>query len=245
MANSTAAPTAITSTASTACTASTDPTIRIMIVCVPEGLPGEVFDRRQLDRQFGVQGSIVQRFWAKQPCRRWHRPHLVDPRKGQPTPCAGGPLRLLDLDALRRAYGLGAAIRHQTFTTVVRGTRDARPWVAFVQKHSDDPSKYPRDAAEADFNNQPRVLAIRAHNAVTYTTGQLDVHELEMFQAGPVAYQNYQYLTAVVADAVLTPDGERMQPATARMADRLTYLQQANRHLDTLDEDSRIIAVLV
>jgi hypothetical protein len=244
MANSTAAPTATTSTASTA---STEPTIRIMIVCVPDGLPGEVFDRRQLDRHFGVQGSIAQRFWAKHPCRMWHRQHLVDPRKGTPTPCAGGPLRLLDLDALRRAYGLGAAIRHQTFTTVVRGTRDARPWVTFVQRHLDDPTNYPLDRAEADFASQPRILAMRSHNAVTYGTGQLDTGEVEMFQAGPVAYQNYQYLTAAVADAdaVLTPDGERMQPATARMADRLTYLQQANRHLDTLDEDSRIIAVLV
>jgi hypothetical protein len=239
MAKNTAAPTATTSPTST------DPTIRIMIVCVPDELPGEVFDRRQLDRHFGVQGSIAQRFWAKHPCRIWNRQYLVDARKGQPTPCAGGPLRLLDLDALRRAYGVGAAIRHQTSTHVVRGTRDARPWITFVQRHLDDPSKYPMDAAEADFNNQPRVLAIRAHNAVTHTTGQLDVHELEMFQAGPVAYQNYQYLTAAVADAVLTSDGERMHPTTARMSDRLTYLQQANRHLDTLDEDTRIIAVLV
>src|SRR5439155_15854716 len=105
-----------------------EPTIRMMIVCVPDDLPGAVFDRRQLDRHFGVQGAIAQRFWAK-PCTLWTRRYLVDARKGRPTPCAGGPLRQLDLVALRHAYAVGAGLRHQTFTRVVRGTRDARPWV--------------------------------------------------------------------------------------------------------------------
>src|SRR5438046_1159069 len=70
------------------------PTIRTMIRCLPDEVPGEVFDRRLLDRYFGVQGSIVTRFWAK-PCNPWRRRHLVDARKGTPTACAGGPLRLL------------------------------------------------------------------------------------------------------------------------------------------------------
>ncbi len=221
-----------------------DPTIRIMIVCVPDDLPGAMFDRRQLDRHFGVQGSIAQRFWAK-PTAVWNRRQLVDARKGRPTPCAGGPLRLLDLVALRHAYGVGAGVRHQTFVRVVRGTRDARPWVTYVQRHLDDPDAYPMDKAQADFNNQPRVLALRTHNAVTYGAGRLEPEELEMLQAGPVAYSNYQYLTAVAADAVLTPDGHRMAPATDRFADRLTYLEQANRYLDTLDEHTRVVAVQV
>jgi len=229
---------------STTSTVRPDPTIRIMIVCVPDDLPGAVFDRRQLDRHFGVQGAIAQRFWAK-PSTLWTRRYLVDARKGRPTPCAGGPLRQLDLVALRHAYGVGAGLRHQTFTRVVRGTRDARPWVIFVQRHLDDPDAYPMDQAEADFNNQPRVLALRTHNAVTYGAGRLEPTELEMLQAGPVAYSNYQYLTAVATDALLTPDGERMAPATDRFADRLTYLEQANRYLDTLDDDTRVVAVQV
>jgi hypothetical protein len=229
---------------STTSTVSPDPTIRMMIVCVPDDLPGEVFDRRQLDRHFGVQGAIAQRFWAR-PCKPWNRRHLVDPRKGQPTPCAGGPLRLLDLVALRHAYGMGAGLRHQTFTHVVRGTRDARPWASFVQRHLDDPDTYPLDRAEADFASQPRILAMRSHNAVTYGAGRLDTNEVEMFQAGPVAYSNYQFLTAVAADTILTPDGQRISPTSDRFADRLTYLEQANRHLDTLDDDTRIVAVLV
>jgi hypothetical protein len=229
---------------STTSTVHPEPTIRMMIVCVPDDLPGAVFDRRRLDRHFGVQGAIAQRFWAK-PTAVWNRRYLVDARKGRPTPCAGGPLRLLDLVALRHAYGVGAGVRHQTFTRVVRGTRDARPWVSFVQRHLDDPDTYPMDKAEADFHNQPRVLAMRTHNAVTYGAGRLETGELEMLQAGPVAYSNYQYLTAVAADTVLTPDGERIAPATDRFADRLTYLEQANRYLDTLDEHTRVVAVQV
>src|SRR5204863_2053902 len=84
------------------------PTVRTMIVCVPDELPGEVFDRRLLDRHFGVQGSIAVRFWAK-PCNPIRRRHLVDARKGKPTACAGGPLRLLDIAALRQSYAMAAA----------------------------------------------------------------------------------------------------------------------------------------
>jgi hypothetical protein len=219
------------------------PTVRTMIVCVPDELPGEVFDRRLLDRHFGVQGSIAVRFWAK-PCNPIRRRSLVDVRKGKPTACAGGPLRLLDLPALRQSYAMAAAFRYQTWTTVTRGTRDARPWVSYLQRHLGEPD-YPLARAEADFGNQPRVLAMRSHNAVTYGRAQLDEQDLEMFQAGPVAYQNYQYLTAMAADALLTPDGERMCPVSDRFVDRLTYLQKANRYLDNAEDDTRVVAVLL
>jgi hypothetical protein len=220
------------------------PTVRIMIVCVPDELPGEVFDRRLLERHFGVQGAIAQRFWAK-PCNMLRRRHLVDARKGKPTPCAGGPLRLLDIAALRQAYGMAAAFRYQTWSNVVRGTRDAHPWISFLQRHLNDPGDYPIRQAEADFGNQPRVLAMRSHNAVTYGSAQLDEQDLEMLQAGPVAYQNYQYLTAVAADALLTGEGERMCAESDRFAHRLAYLHKANRYLDNAEDDTRVVAVLL
>jgi len=122
--------------------------------------PARPVDRRQLDRHFGVAGSIAQRFWAK-PGTLWTRRYLVDARKGRPTPCDGGPLRRLDLVALRHAYDVGAGVRHLTFTRVVRGTRDARPLGELRTAPPRRPGRNPMDKAEADFNNQPRVLAMR------------------------------------------------------------------------------------
>lgn len=218
------------------------PTIRLMIVCVPDELPRQVLDRRLLERHLGVPATITQRFWAR-PGTRLRLRHLVDPRSGTPTPCAGGPLRLLDLPALRQAHRIAAAMRHHTWGQVVRGTRDAHPWVSYLQRHLDDPHSYPYPQAEADFSNQPRVLAMRAHNALTHGTGRLDEQDLEMLQAGAVAYQSYQYLTAAAGDALLTPDGQRICPTTDRFAHRLAYLQQANHYLDTTDDNTCIVAV--
>ncbi len=231
-----------TTTGTTTGTVIPDPTVHTMIVCVPDELPGEVFDRRLLDRHFGVQGSLVPRFWAK-PGNPLRRRGLVDARKGKPTPCAGGPLRLLDLEALRHSYAMAAAFRYQTWSTVVRGTRDARAWVHYLHRHVNDPVDYPIQRAQADFGNQPRVLAMRSHNAVTYGGASLDEQELEMFQAGPVAYQNFQYLAAAVADALLTPQGQRLCATSDRMAHRLAYLHNTNRYLDSLDPATRIVAV--
>jgi hypothetical protein len=221
--------------------AAPEPTIRTMIVCVGDDLPGEVFDHRVLARQLRVDGGIVVRFWAK-PVGPVRRRQLIDPRKGKPTACAGGPLRLLDVAALRQSYRMAAAMRYHTWAAVTAGTRDAKPWVHYLQRHHSE-TDYPLARAEADYRNQPRVLAIRARNAVTYDRGHLPEHDLEMFQAGPAAYSNYQFLIAMAADALLTPDGQRLAPASDRMADRLVYLQKANRYLDTSDERTRIVAI--
>lgn len=218
-----------------------DPTIRTMIVCIADDLPGEAFDHRVLARHLSVDGSIVVRFWAK-PLGPVRRRQLIDPRKGKPTACAGGPLRLLDIAALRQSYRMAAALRYQTFTAVATGTRPAHPWVHYLHRHLTEPD-YPLARAEADYRSQPRVLAIRAHNAVTYGPGQLSEQDLEMFQAGPTGYANYQLLVAMAADAVLTWDGHRLAPASDRMADRLVYLQKANRYLDTADPHTRVVAI--
>jgi hypothetical protein len=52
---------------------------------------------------------------------------LVQLRPGTPRCCAGGPLGLLDLDGLRRAAAVGAAIRHELWSQLVHGTRPQRP----------------------------------------------------------------------------------------------------------------------
>jgi hypothetical protein len=228
---------------STTSAATLTPTIRVMIVCVPDGLPGDALTNRQLDKHFGVQGTLAPRFWATPSMWMWQRGHLVDARKGRPVYCAGGPARLLDLNGMRYAAGVGAGIRYQIWSRVVHGTRPATPWTQLLQRHLADPKGFSRDAAVAAYNAQPRVNAIRLHNAVNFGAGRIDLRELEIFQAGCTAYQHYKASTALAGDTVLTPDGHRLAPASDALTDRVTFLERTNRYLASIDEDQRLLAV--
>jgi hypothetical protein len=218
-------------------------TVRSMIICLPDGLPSQALTASRLDRHFGVSGTLQARFWAVEAMWLWQTRHLVAPRKGKPVYCAGGPVKLLELAGMRQAAGMGAGIRHQLWQQVVHGTPAARPWHVFEARHLAEAAKYPLQRAEADFVNQSRVNAMRLHNAVCYGAAHLDVGELEMFQAGPLAYQHYSATTAVCADALLTSDGHKLAPAGDALTHRVTYLEQAGRYLDNLEADQRLLAV--
>ncbi|WP_246606403.1 hypothetical protein [Paractinoplanes toevensis] len=222
------------------------PTIRTMIVCVPDELSTQVLDStRQLDRHIGATASSEARFWVNPNIHMWQNKHLIDLRKPKTGPryCAGGPIRLLDLAGMRHGGALGASMRHQQWAGVVRGTRDARPWQDYLLRHLSDQVKYPVEQAIKDFEAQPRVLAMRAHNAATFGDVYLDPFELELLQAGPAAYANYHCMWVVCTDAVYTLNGARMQPASDSAADRLTYLSQAIRYVESLDPAQRLLAV--
>ena len=218
-------------------------TIRTMILCIPGELPREALTAHQLDRNFGVQGTLSPRFWATAALRLWQHRQMISLRKGRPASCAGGPVKLLDLDGMLQAAGIGAGIRHQLFSRIVHGTRNATPWHVYEARHLADPQEYRWDKAVADFDNQPRVNAIRMHNAATYGAGQIALAEVEMYQAGYMAYQHYSALTAVAGDALITIEGATLAPASDAMADRVTYLEQANRLLAAIDPDQRLLAV--
>ena len=218
-------------------------TITTMIVCLPDGLPRESLTAHHLDRHFGVSGTLQSRFWASPALYLWHRNQMIGLRKGRPAYCAGGPVKLLDLHGMRHAAGVGAGIRHQLFTQVVHGTRPATPWTTYLARHLAEPAKYTFDAAAADFNNQPRVNAMRMHNAVQYGAGQLDIGELEMLQAGQIAYQHYSACTTIAGDAIITADGYKLAPASDAFTHRVTYLEQAVRYLDTTEATQRLLAV--
>ncbi|WP_028188856.1 hypothetical protein [Salinispora pacifica] len=218
-------------------------TIRTMILCIPGELPREALTAHQLDRNFGVQGTLSPRFWASGALYLWQRRQMISLRKGRPAYCAGGPVKLLDLDGMLQAAGMGAGIRHQLFSRVVHGTRNATPWHVYESRHLADPDEYPWDKAVADYNNQPRVNAIRMHNAATYGAGQISLNELEVYQAGSMAYQHHSALTAVAGDALITAEGAKLAPASDAMADRVTYLEQANRLFAAIDPDQRLLAV--
>jgi hypothetical protein len=217
-------------------------TVQTMVVCVPDELPRESLSTRQLERHFGVRGTLYARFWASA-MYLWQRGQMFDLRKGtRPAYCAGGPLRLLDLTGMSQAAGMGAGIRHQMWTRAVHGTRPADPWAVFEAKNLQRPATYPIETAIADFHRQPRINAMRMHNA-RYTGAVLALEELEMYQAGQLAYQHYCASAAIVGDALLTVDGDQLVPDSDSMADRVTYLEQANRYLKTLEDSQRLLAV--
>jgi hypothetical protein len=219
--------------------------VRVMTVCVPEELPTEVLNStRQLDRHLGVAATTSARLWAVSTLHTWQRSQMVDlRRKGHPIYCAGGPVRLLDLAGMRYGAGVGAGIRHQHWTHVVHGTKPAEPWRVFVERHLNDPSKYPMDATTTAYSNQPRVLAMRMHNATVYGAAQLATDELEQFQAGQMAYQNYHALWSICTDAIITAGGVQRKPGSDSFADKVTYLDQTNRYIESLDGTQRLVAV--
>jgi hypothetical protein len=219
------------------------PTVRTMIVCLPDELPREALTASQLDRHFGVSGTLSPRFWATPAMWLWQRTQLFGLRKGRPAYCAGGPVKLLDLQGMRHAAAMGAGIRHQMWQRVVHGTRPANPWPTYLTRHLADPAKYPYEKAQADYWNQPRVNAMRMHNAASYGAAQVLVEELEMLQAGAIAYQHYSATTAVCGDALLTPEGHKFAPASDALCHRVTFLEQAGRYLDTVEPDQRLLAV--
>lgn len=219
------------------------PTIATMVICLPDPLPVETLSSNELDTHFGVTGTLTRLFWAVAQLRPWHRRKMIGLREGRPAPCAGGPVRLLDLHGMRHAATVGAGIRYQIWQQVVHGTRAATPWPVFETRHHTDPDRYPLDTAIADFHAQPRVHAMRLHAAAAPGPGQPAVGELEMYQAGQIAYQHYRAASAVAGDAMLTADGRKLAPVSDALAHRITYLEQALAHLDTLDPDQRLLAV--
>jgi hypothetical protein len=218
-------------------------TIRTMIVLLPDALGNEPLTAHTLDKHFGVHGVLQPRYWASARLRMWQRQKMVLLRKGTPAYCAGGPRWLLDLDGVRHAAGIGAGLRHQVFTAATRGTRPAYPWHLYQGKHLQYGDRYSLADAERDFYAQPRITAMRMHNAVNPAAGHLHPQEVEMYQAGQMAYQHYSAASILCGDAILTDDGRRLAPTSDALADRTTYIEQAMRLLETLDDEQRLIAV--
>ncbi|WP_229789627.1 hypothetical protein [Pilimelia terevasa] len=217
-----------------------------MIVCLPDDLPTEVLaDGRDLHRHLGLPATATAVFWTHPKVRPWQRGELIDLRPGKRGPrwCAGGPLRLLNLDGMRHGAAVAAAVRHQVWTETVRGTRNAHDWNRYLARHLDQPDRYGHTQAVRDFQAQPRVLAMRAHNAAQPAGPQLDPYELEALQAGPAAYQHLHATAAVCGDALLTADRHTWQPTTGLLADRIAYLGRANAHLTHLRPDTRLLAI--
>jgi hypothetical protein len=221
------------------------PNIRVMIVCLPDGMPAHVVTAGHPDQLLADGAAPSSHLWAVS--TRWlRRRDLIGVRSGRdggPTLCAGGPIRWLNLAGMRAAAGFHAGIRYQQLYQAVAGTRAAKPWHEFHTLHLGDPAKMSLEAARTQFGNQARINAMRMFNEANPTLAPLDPFDVEQFQAGSQAYQNYHGLKVVCGDALLPVSGQRLQPDSDTFADRITYLGQAWRLLHALPERQRLLAV--
>jgi hypothetical protein len=192
-----------------------------------------------------VAGTPVSYLWARSGIKPWQRRHLYGIRRTQhaPTLCAGGPIRWLDLDGMRDAAAFAAGIRHHQWTNAVRGTRPATPWHQIRTAQPGTPT-VAIAAAWRRYTHQPRIVAMRAFTAAHLTGPVLDQEEIEMYQAGLVAYQQYHAMRAICGDAMVTADGRRLQPRSDSFADRITYLHHAMRLLHALPSRQHLLAVI-
>jgi hypothetical protein len=172
--------------------------------------------------------------------RRSDTSTLLQPENGT---AAGGPVRLLDLHAMREDLAERYWNRWQLWQQIVAGSAEARPWWHFSDRHAADPDKYSWDAAWHGFAGQPRVARMLTYNAHPGRLTELPTGHLDAFDAGPQAYCAYGWLQAVPADTILTADGRLLAPVSLRYPDQLDYLRSANDHLNTLTDTAVLVAV--
>jgi hypothetical protein len=117
----------------------------------------------------------------------------------------------------------------------------------FVQRHRDNPTRYPLAKAQEHYRTQPRVQAMAAFNARPDRPCDLPTAALEALQAGQATFATLAWLTAVPADGVATTTpsahGGWLTPASGRLDDQLAYLKTANAYLARLAPDTTVIAM--
>jgi hypothetical protein len=130
---------------------------------------------------------------------------------------------------------------HAFHNHIAATTKPARTWEDFLAQHHADPGKVSINEARRRFEQQPRVLAMLAY-AGAYT---FDPYELAAYQSSEATYAGLHWRIALVGDALITTDGRLMQPATALMADRLRFLNDACSYLRSLRPNARLCAVAI
>jgi hypothetical protein len=156
---------------------------------------------------------------------------------------AGGPIRLLDLDRMRRYAIAAATVEWSLWQHAVADTKPALPLWWFLAKHHNDPGRYRLSQAREDYLAQPRILAMTAYNAVPHRPCRLPLSAVEAFQTGYHTYLNVAWLAAVPADGLAPEHGGWLTPRSDRLADQLDFLAAANTHLAQVRPDTHLVAM--
>lgn len=216
------------------------PDTAVVIVCLPKATPTDQLATTATTRLGSTPLTSTGPARHFPISTRLRRGSLVQPWHHT---AAGGPIRLLDLDTMRTAARNAYWQRWHIWQRVVDGTRPAQPYWHFADRHRAEPTKYGLDKAQQHYLAQPRVAAMRTYNALPNKIMVVPTSHLEAFQTGAHAYAHLGLLSAVPADGVLTLDGHYLAHTSGRLADQLSYLDSAQRHLSTLGSRDHLVAL--
>ncbi|MFD0575178.1 hypothetical protein [Dactylosporangium darangshiense] len=212
----------------------------LTIVCLPNGTPTDQLAATAATRlsatpltNLGSAGHFIT-------TTRFHRGNLLQPWK---YTAAGGPVRLLDLDAMRAAAHRAYWYRWHIWDKVVAGTRPAQPFWTFLDRHRDTPYKYPLAKAHRHYRAQPRIATMLTYNALPNRIMELPTSHLEAFQTGAHGYANYGYLCAVPGNHLLCLDGTHLAATSDQYALHLAYLAEANHRITALNHRDVLVAL--
>jgi hypothetical protein len=217
------------------------PNTAVVIVCLPTATPTGQLAATAITHLRSAapraNASLAGHFLVS---TRLRRRSLVRPWHDT---AAGGPIRLLDLDAMRIGGRDAFWCRWKIWRRVVEGTRPAQPYWHFVDRHRNEPVAFRLTKAQGQYLAQPRVIAMRTYNALPNKVMPLPTSHLEAFQVGADAYAHLGLLAAVPADGLVTLDGRCLAATTGRLADRLSYLDRAQGELTQLDPRDHLVAL--
>ena len=231
-----------------------DQQTRTVIVALPEGTSptwwrvAQILAWVKLPAHVPVTVFPVRRSGLRGWISRWLSRHLLDAVRshGAVTHAAGGQVSRLDLTGLATSTRLAATARWQLWNwQIARNTPVARTWEQMLADNDkQDPKKrLSSDELREQFDQQPRILAMLAFNSYPAAPYQWDLDDLAAFQAGEAVYVALHWQEALVGDAVITPRGELIEPASSSLADRLRYLADATRVIHDLTPRQHLVAV--
>lgn len=220
-------------------------TTRTVVVCLPDGrkdcripsVPGYP-GKTQFASVYTIADGRLGR------AGRMFTTDLIEvrTRRGVGDTAAGGRLGRLDLHRTKEIAWYDAMLTYEAWGLAVAGTEKAKPWNTFLARHEAAPEKYTRATAWDDFTKQPQIVAMTAHNECGGEY-QLDLLDLELFQAGQAAYGRASALRRICGDAFLNPRGQLFHANGTDARRRLEYLGNVRRVLDQLPASQWLVAL--
>lgn len=205
-------------------------TTRTVIVCFPANTDADWFTASEVvQHHLNASGTPVRRFPVRHRAllglfSRWSGTHLLDARRrfGAVVLAAGGRVNRLNLTSTVTRASTAATSRWRSwYHNIAQSTPVAKPWEDFLTQHRDHPDKLSRDEARRRFEAQPRVLAMIAMSDHPVAQHVFDPYELDAYQAGEATYVTLHWRTAIGGDALITAEGQLLQPQSPSLADRL------------------------